>query len=131
MRRLTTLMIICLLLFPTASLADKYAGEFMALGGGARAMGMGSAFIAVADDATAGFWNPAGLATFTSMQALPTDWAFSLMHSERFGDIIDYNYASAAFPLRPGRQAGLRSPPETRSTASAPPGAASPRTPPA
>ncbi len=31
------------------------------LGLGARAWGMGGAFIAVADDATAGFWNPAGL----------------------------------------------------------------------
>ena len=28
---------------------------------GARALGMGNAFTAVADDATAGFWNPAGL----------------------------------------------------------------------
>jgi len=30
-------------------------------GAGARAVGMGGAFTAVADDATAGFWNPAGL----------------------------------------------------------------------
>lgn len=28
-----------------------------------RALGMGGAFVAVADDATAGYWNPAGLAT--------------------------------------------------------------------
>ena len=28
---------------------------------GARALGIGNAFTAVADDATAGFWNPAGL----------------------------------------------------------------------
>ena len=31
------------------------------VGSGARAIGMGSAFIAVADDATAASWNPAGL----------------------------------------------------------------------
>jgi hypothetical protein len=31
------------------------------IGFGARAMGMGSAFTALADDATAVFWNPAGL----------------------------------------------------------------------
>ncbi len=30
-------------------------------GAGARASGMGGAFVAVADDATAGYWNPAGL----------------------------------------------------------------------
>ncbi|MGH9162460.1 MAG: hypothetical protein ACRD2X_21040, partial [Vicinamibacteraceae bacterium] len=29
---------------------------------GARALGMGGAFVAVADDATATYWNPAGLA---------------------------------------------------------------------
>ncbi len=38
-----------------------YAGAFQQLGLGARALGMGGAFVAVADDATAGFWNPAGL----------------------------------------------------------------------
>ena len=32
-----------------------------AVGSGARAMGMGGAFIAIADDATAASWNPAGL----------------------------------------------------------------------
>src|SRR5262245_7992588 len=30
---------------------------------GTRAQGMAGAFVAVADDATAGWWNPAGLAT--------------------------------------------------------------------
>jgi hypothetical protein len=38
-----------------------YAGAFQQLGLGARALGMGGAFVGVADDATAGFWNPAGL----------------------------------------------------------------------
>jgi len=31
------------------------------VGSGARAMGLGNAFIAVADDATAAVWNPGGL----------------------------------------------------------------------
>ncbi len=38
---------------------DEYALLFY--GAGARAMGMGGAFSAVADDASAGYWNPAGL----------------------------------------------------------------------
>jgi hypothetical protein len=38
-----------------------YAGAFQQLGLGARALGLGGAFVGVADDATAGFWNPAGL----------------------------------------------------------------------
>ncbi|MCP4157297.1 MAG: hypothetical protein GY757_56830, partial [bacterium] len=37
------------------------------LGSGARAFGMGGAFIAVADDATAASWNPAGLAQLEKM----------------------------------------------------------------
>lgn len=38
-----------------------YAGAFQQSGLGARASGIGGAFVAVADDATAGFFNPAGL----------------------------------------------------------------------
>jgi len=34
---------------------------FLKIGPGARAVGMGEAFVAVADDATALFWNPAGI----------------------------------------------------------------------
>lgn len=34
----------------------------MGWGAGARALGMGRAFVAVSDDASAGYWNPAGLA---------------------------------------------------------------------
>ena len=41
--------------------ATKYAGAFMENGGGARALGMGGAFTAVADDPSTTFWNPAGL----------------------------------------------------------------------
>lgn len=49
-------------------------GQFMSYGAGARALGMGGAFFAVADDATASYWNPAGLAQLerkelTAMQA--------------------------------------------------------------
>ena len=36
---------------------------------GTRALGMGGAFVAVADDATATYWNPAGLATGASFDA--------------------------------------------------------------
>jgi len=42
--------------------ADQYAGEFMSTGVGARALAMGGAFAAVADDASTIYWNPAGMA---------------------------------------------------------------------
>jgi len=94
-----------LILFPSASRAQKYAGEFMALGGGARAMAMGGAFIAVADDATTTFWNPAGLASFSSLGGRPRNWEAVLMHAEQFGDLIDSNFLSIAFPLKDGESA--------------------------
>ncbi len=53
---------VCLCCLPALAWADNtlaYLDNPM----GARAVGMGSAFVAVADDPTAVFWNPAGLAT--------------------------------------------------------------------
>ena len=40
---------------------------------GQRALGMGGAFVAVADDATATYWNPAGLATGATVDACLAD----------------------------------------------------------
>ena len=48
---------------------NPYTYEFLKLGGGARALGMGGAFVTIADDATAGYWNPAGLALLKKKQA--------------------------------------------------------------
>lgn len=41
--------------------AAALSNEVLAIGVGARAMGMGGAYVAVADDSTASYWNPAGL----------------------------------------------------------------------
>jgi len=81
-----------------AGAANKYAGEFLTHGVGARPLGMGSAFVAVADDVTAGYWNPAG--------AVDADGrALQLMHSETFGDVV--NYDTAAFLLPVGSDAAV------------------------
>ena len=69
----------------------KYAGEFMAIGVGARALGMGGAQVAVANDVTSGYWNPAGLAKMDYPQ-------IALMHDEQFGGLVNYNYGSVAIP---------------------------------
>ena len=75
--------------------ANKYAGEFLTHGVGARALGMGSAFVAVADDVTAGYWNPAGIADATGR-------AVQLMHSETFGDIVNYDTGAYVHPIENG-----------------------------
>ncbi|MCB0751942.1 MAG: PorV/PorQ family protein, partial [Ignavibacteriae bacterium] len=69
----------------------KYAGEFLSLGVGGRALGMGGANVAVANDVTAGYWNPAGLARMDYPQ-------ISLMHEEHFGSLVNYNYGAVAIP---------------------------------
>ena len=79
----------------SSALATKYAGEFLYLGLGARALGMGGAFAAVADDASAVFWNPAGLVNLSNRQAM-------LMHAETFGELLNLDYMVAAFPYQSG-----------------------------
>jgi hypothetical protein len=71
--------------------ATRLAGEFMTLGAGARALGMGGAFAAVADDASAVYWNPAGIAGIEKRQALA-------MHAEQFGDLVNYNFGAYVQP---------------------------------
>lgn len=72
----------------------KYAGEFMAIGVGGRPSGMGGAFAAIANDVTAAYWNPAGLAQLNYPQ-------ISLMHDEHFGNLVNYNYAAVGLPYGP------------------------------
>lgn len=70
----------------------KYAGEFMAIGVGGRALGMGSAYTGLASDVTAGYWNPAGLARILYPE-------IALMHDERYGNLVNYDYGAVAYPI--------------------------------
>lgn len=56
--------------------AGTSAAAFLEIGVGARAMGMGQAFVSLAQDATAMYWNPAGISRITAFQTLFTyvDW---------------------------------------------------------
>ncbi|MBI5021495.1 MAG: PorV/PorQ family protein [Ignavibacteriales bacterium] len=75
-----------------AASKGKYAGEFLSIGIGGRALGLGGAYTALAGDVTAGYWNPAGLSSLTYPQ-------ISLMHDERFAGIVNYDYVAAAYPF--------------------------------
>lgn len=74
-----------------AQTVAKYAGEFMAIGVGGRALGLGSAYVALANDATAGYWNPAALARLDYPEVM-------LMHDERFGSLLNYDFGSVGIP---------------------------------
>lgn len=73
--------------------ATKYSNEFMTLGAGARGIGMGNSFTALANDATAGYWNPAGLLN------IKEKYAVSLMHAAWFAGIANYDFAAFATPV--------------------------------
>ncbi len=77
--------------FYSQTVIGKYGGEFLSIGAGGRASGMGGASVALVNDVTAGYWNPAGLAKMNYPQ-------FSLMHEEHFGSLVNYNYGAVALP---------------------------------
>lgn len=68
------------------------AAKFLSIPVGARAVGMGGAFVAVANDASAMYWNPSGLAKLTQSEAIFT-------HANWIAD-ISFNYGGVVIPLR-------------------------------
>jgi hypothetical protein len=70
-----------------------YSNEFLNIGAGSRAFGMGGAQVASVSDATAGYWNPAGLT------AVKNDPSLSLMHAEYFAGIGKYDFGALAIPV--------------------------------
>ena len=76
-------------LFPQDK-TPKYSNEFLNLGVGARAMGMGNTQVAIAEDVTSGYWNPAGLT------GISRKYEISLMHAAYFAGIANYDYVGFA-----------------------------------
>ena len=90
-KRLLFLIPLILTSLQSQTVIGKYAGEFLSIGVGGRPLGMGGAFVAIANDVTAGYYNPAGLAKLNYPQ-------IALMHDERYGNLVNYNYAAVALP---------------------------------
>jgi hypothetical protein len=68
------------------------AFQFLKIGVGARGVGIGESFVAVANDASALYWNPAGLTQFSDNQILfaHTDYLVDLKH-EFFGGVYHFS----------------------------------------
>jgi len=73
--------------------AAKYSGEFLALGVGGKALGMGGAFVSIADDGFAPYWNPAGLVQLSQKE-------LTLMHAETFGSLLNHDFIGYVIPLK-------------------------------
>jgi hypothetical protein len=80
------------------------------VGSGARALGIGGAFIAIADDATAASWNPGGLIQIERPEVSIVGAYFNRTNDLNFGDApeasgsqdelnANLNYLSAAYPF--------------------------------
>ena len=93
------LVFIILLGQSLAEAATKYAGEFLTLGVGARPLGMGGSFVAISDDSTAAYWNPAGLGHLSHSEV-------SFMHSS-LGDLNSYDFINYVQPFGGNTSVGL------------------------
>ncbi|MCI5056503.1 MAG: PorV/PorQ family protein [Flavobacteriales bacterium] len=73
--------------------ARKYSNEFLAIGVGARSLGLSNSVVATTNDVTSGYWNPAGLTQIKSNMQI------SAMHAEYFAGIANYDYGGLAYNI--------------------------------
>lgn len=68
------------------SIAGEYTNDFLRIGVGARPLAMGGAFVAMANDASTFYWNPAGMSRMNGKSV-------HFDHVPMFGGIAQYNAA--------------------------------------
>jgi hypothetical protein len=100
MRKIVLLVFIVLFRQADSQVA-KYSNEFLSVGVSARALAMGNANVASANDVTAGYWNPSGLLYQQSNLQL------GLMHAEYFAGIAKYDYIAVSKRIDSNSVAGL------------------------
>ena len=79
----------------------KYSNEFLNIGVGARALGMGNANVASVEGVTSGYWNPAGLLKQKN------DIEIGLMHAEYFAGVAKYDYMGVSKRIDSNSVAGI------------------------
>ena len=72
---------------------SKYSNEFLTLGVGAKGLALANTQVAMSNDVTSGYWNPAGLAF------VDRKYQLSLMHAEYFAGIAKYDYAGLSYRI--------------------------------
>lgn len=77
----------------TDKVAPKYSNEFLSIGVGGDALGLGNAVVAQTANVNSGYWNPAGLTQINK-------WLEAgVMHSEYFAGIAKYDYFGLAHAI--------------------------------
>lgn len=99
MKRFGLLMLIVALAWcpshaQSVSKTGTTAASFLSVGQGSRAIAMGGAFVAVANDASALYWNPAGAAKLGTSE-------FLFCHNEWLADMT-FDYVASAIPVGNG-----------------------------
>jgi hypothetical protein len=87
--------------FAGFSQAPKYSNEFLAIGIGARSLGMSNSTVASCNDVTGGYWNPA------SLTLIQHNLQLGVMHAEYFAGIAKFDYAAGAAKISDSVSAGL------------------------
>src|SRR4051812_33927388 len=93
--------IVLAVLKPAGPLAKEFGttgADFLTIGAGPRAVGMGEAHVAVADDSYASYWNPAGLGLIDRKET-------AFMYNRSFLDVTQTHF-NAAYPLEGGGAIG-------------------------
>ncbi len=97
------IIILAIFIFANSLLAVSKSGtsaaQFLKIGVGPRATALGSSFTGLADDISALFWNPAGLAWLNQQQFLAS-------HTEWFAD-INHEFAGINLPISSSASIGL------------------------
>lgn len=88
-RRYSGLILVIAILSVSSTDAAKFAGEAFELGVGARGMALGGAVVAGPHDASAAYWNPAGLIRLDGQYLIA-------MHAETFGSLLNHDYVGYA-----------------------------------
>lgn len=78
-----------------------YSNEFLAIGVGARALGMLNAMTSAVNDVTAVYWNPAALTD------IEFKYQFAAQHAAYFAGVANYDYIGAAMAVDTDSHIGL------------------------
>ena len=90
MKNIILMLIVLIACLPLA--AGRYAGDFMMIGAGVRALGMGGAFVALADDGSAMYWNSSGISNIRETE-------ISAMHAFLYKGLASYDLITFIQPL--------------------------------